>query len=185
MKQIFLILLTTIFISASVIAQSNTNAEINSHIKALNAGEFITLTFNGNTTTIRAVSDNFSQTEASRSGIQAMNFALGLYYPGDKLLHTPEKLLLSFWVLTKKPRFGEHNSLSFKKNGATIDLGNSRYVYKDRLDVEYLNFELRPEQLAALMASDGGKISLGSETFTLTSSQKKIFKDILEITKAG
>jgi len=185
MKQTFLLLFSIIFLVAFAAAQTNSNAEMNSRIKALNAGKFITLDFNGNTTTIRAVSDNFSDTEAKHSGILAMNFALGLYYPGDKLLKTPDKLLLSFWVLTKNPRFGEHNALSFRNNGAVTDLGDSRYSYKDRLDVEYLNFELRPDQLAALMSSDGGKITLGSETFTLTSSQKKIFQDILEITKVG
>ncbi len=168
-------------------AQTLSNTDISSRIRSLNAEKFITLTFNGsgNTTTIRAVSDNFPDAEAKRSGILAMNFALGTYYAGDKLLRTPEKLLLSFWVLTKKPKFGEHHSLSFKVNGSTIDLGDSRYVYKERLDVEYLNFELRPDQIASLAASDGGHIQVGSQTFTLTSSQKNLIADILDITKVG
>lgn len=185
MKQTFNALFLIVLFVAFTAAQSKTNTEMNSRIKALNADKFITLTFNGNTSTIRAVSDNFSDDEAKRRGILAMNFALGSIYPGDSLSKTPDKLLLSFWVLTKKPKFGEHNGLSFLKNGAVVDLGGPRYSYKDRLDVEYLNFELRPDQIAALMAADGGKITLGSGSFTLTSSQKKIIQDILEITKVG
>ncbi len=183
MKKNLITLFTIVLISGSVIAQSRSNADISSRIKVLNAGKFITLTFNGSTTTLRAVSDNFSDAEAKRSGILAMNFALGIIYAGDKLSQTPDKLLFSFWVLTKKPRFGEKHSLAFQKNGATVDIGDSRYVYKDRLDVEYLNFELSRDQLAVLATSES--IRLGSQTFTFTASQKRIIVDILDITKVG
>lgn len=187
MKLFLLTLAAIILCSVPTSAQTLSNTDISSRIRSLNAEKFITLTFNdsGSTTTIRAVSDNFPDAEAKRSGILAMNFALGTYYAGDKLSRTPEKLLLSFWVLTKKPKFGEHHSLLFKKNGSTVDLGDSRYVYKNRLDVEYLNFELRPDQLASLASADGGRITLGTQTFTLTASQKKIITDILDITKVG
>src|SRR5690606_8141678 len=146
MKLILTVIFTLTF-CIPAFSQTLTNADLTRRIKERRAEKSISLTFNaaGNTTTIRGVSENFSSAESKHAGILAMNFAVGFYYPGSELKHPPEKLLLSFWVLTKKPRFRESNSL----NAGTAAFGNARYAYKDRMDVEYLNFELRSDEIAA------------------------------------
>jgi hypothetical protein len=162
-------------------SQTLTNAELTRRIKDRHAEKSISLVFNaaGNTTTIRGVSENFPSAESKHAGILAMNFAVGFYFPGGELTHPPDKLLLSFWVLTKKPRFRDSNSL----NAGTAAFGNARYAYKDRMDVEYLNFELRPDEIASIAAA--GKIKIGSENFTLTAEQKDLLADILAIIRTG
>lgn len=178
MKLILTVIFTLIF-SITVFSQTLTNAQITQRIKDRRAENSISLTFNsaGNTTTIRGVSENFPSAESKHAGILAMNFAVGFYYPGSELKDPPEKLLLSFWVLTEKPRFRENNSL----NAGTAAFGNARYAYKDRMDVEYLNFELSSDEIAAIAAA--GKIKIGSEDFTLTAEQKDLLNDILAIIK--
>ncbi len=178
MKLILAVIFTLIF-SITAFSQTLTNAELTRRIKERHAEKNISLTFNaaGNTTTVRGVSENFPSAESKHAGILAMNFAVGFYFPGSELTHPPDKLLLSFWVLTKKPRFGESNAL----NAGAASFGNARYAYKDRMDMEYLNFELRPEELSKMAAV--GKIKIGSENFTLTLEQRGLLADILAIIK--
>src|SRR5688572_30657571 len=93
-------------------AQNLTNQTLQERIRSTGAGKSIELTFDAaaKTTKIMAVSENFSKTEASRSGVLAMNFAIGILYPGDALERSPESFLLTFWVMSRKPRFGASHS---------------------------------------------------------------------------
>lgn len=178
MKLILAVIFTLTF-SISAFSQTLTNAELTRRIKERRAEKTISLSFNaaGNTTTVRGVSENFPSAESKHAGVLAMNFAVGFYFPGSELAHSPDKLLLSFWVLTNRPRFRESNSL----NAGTAAFGNARYAYKERMDMEYLNFELRPDEIAVMAAA--GKIKIGSENFTLTAEHRDLLADILALIK--
>lgn len=180
MKLILAVIFTLAF-CIPAFSQTLTNTELTRRIKERHAEKSISLTFNaaGNTTTVRGVSESFSSAESKHAGILAMNFAVGFYFPGSELAHPPDKLLLSFWVLTKKPRFRESNAL----NAGSAAFGTARYAYKDRMDMEYLNFELRPDDIAVVAAA--GKIKIGSENFTLTAEQKDLLADILSVIKTN
>ena len=39
--------------------------------------------------------------------------AMGFFYPGDALKEAPDPIMLTFWILTKKPRFAGVRSVTF------------------------------------------------------------------------
>ena len=61
---------------------------------------------------VMAVAENFPDAEASRANVRAMNFAIGFFYLGQTLERAPDPILLTFWVLSKKPQFGENHSMT-------------------------------------------------------------------------
>lgn len=165
-------------------AQSRTNEAMIQQIRSLHAERSITATFNaaGNSSKIMAVTENFSDGEARAAGLQAMNFAMGFFYPGKELAAAPDEIHLAFWVLTKKPRFAETHGLKIVAGGQTVDLGEARYGAKPRENMEYLNFSVTRDDLSKL-AQSGTQIQLGSERFTITSSQANTIKDLLALLK--
>src|SRR6185436_17983407 len=104
-----------LIVSASTLfAQEISNDVIRERIRMAQAGKNITLTYDASarTSKIMAVSDNFAKDESSRAGILAMNFAIGFFYAGDSLAKPPDSFLLTFWVMSRKPRFGENHALT-------------------------------------------------------------------------
>src|SRR6188474_1450660 len=101
MKSILAVVAVVLTLSFSSLAQSLTNEAITNRIRSERAEKAMTLTSDpvSKTSKIMAVSDNFVNSESSRAGLQAMNFAIGLFYPGQELKSTPETFLLTFWVL--------------------------------------------------------------------------------------
>ena len=149
------------------------------------AQKTIALTYDaaGQTTKLGGVSENFSGDEAGRSGILAMNFATGIFYPGNDLVKSPESFLLTFWVLSKKPRFGANHSLTVALRDEMLVIGSARYVAKPREQMEYLNFEISRENLSKIASQTDVRFQLGDEQFTFTKSQMKLFGDLLMITE--
>jgi hypothetical protein len=139
----------------------------------------------GNTSRLKAVTENFSDQEVSRSGIRAMNFAMGFFYPGDVLKASPDPIMLSFWVLTKKPRFGEAHDLRAVLNGETLNLGDSRYVSKPKEDMEYLNFQLSRADLAKIASVRNAKLQIGRSEFSLTNEQRAVIDAVLKVSEVG
>jgi hypothetical protein len=82
----YLLVLTILVLSVTVSAQEKTNDEISRQIRLLGV-DHVTLTFDqaSNTTKIMAVSENFSDSDASAAGVQAMNFAMAFFYQGSSL----------------------------------------------------------------------------------------------------
>jgi hypothetical protein len=167
-------------------AQGLSNETIEHRIKSLRAEKSITLSFDAEakTSKIMAVSENFSKEDAGRSGILAMNFALGLYYPGDALAKSPESFLLTFWVLTRKPRFAARHDMTAVLRDEMLVIGGARYVAKPRQEMEYLNLEVSRENLAKIAAQSDVRFMLGDEEFTFTRSQMKLMADVLAVTEA-
>jgi hypothetical protein len=181
MKIIF-VLMSLILLTVSISAQSRTNDVLIKQVKSLRAEKSITVSFNeaGNSSKIMAVTDNFSDSEAHAAGVQAMNFAVGFFYPGKELAAPPNELHLAFWVLSKKPRFAESHGFKIVSGEQTFDLGDGRYAAKPREDMEYLNFSVTREDLSKL-AQPGSRIQLGNFQFTLTPSQVNTIKNLLTL----
>ena len=167
------------------IAAQSSNAMFEARIQQLGAGKKISLTFDSvsGTSKIMAVSENFSKDDTGRAGLLAMNFAIGHIYPGDSMVKSPESFLLTFWVMSKKPRFGANHSMTVALRDEMLVIGSARYAAKPREQMEYLNFEVSRENLSKIASQSDVRIQLGDEQFTLTPSQLKLLADLLVVTE--
>ncbi|MEO8574851.1 MAG: hypothetical protein ABI481_12865, partial [Pyrinomonadaceae bacterium] len=91
--------------------------------------------------------------------------------------------LLTFWVLSKKPRFGASHSLTVALRDEMLVIGSARYAAKPREQMEYLNFEISRENLMKIAGQTDVHFQLGDEQFTFTRSQMKLFADLLMVTE--
>lgn len=181
MKTYILLVLATVFLTSSTSAQPKSNDAISRQIKALKIEKTFTLSYdqNSNVTKLMAVTENFSDLDAGNTGIQAMNFAIGFMYSGKELAKAPDNVLLTFWVLAKKPRFAVSNNLLLL--ATNFDLGSARYAAKPRQNMEYLNFEISRENLKKIAGERDARIQLGEAGLTFTSSQLKAISDIITL----
>lgn len=162
-----------------------TNETLQTRIRSARAEKHVTLTFDAaaGASKLMAVSENFSKEESSRSGIMAMNFAVGYVFVGDALTAEPESFLLTFWVLTKKPRFGSNHSMTIELRDEMLVIGSARYAARPREQMEYLNFEVSRASLTKIARATDVKFMLGNEEFTFTAGQMKLFADLITITE--
>jgi hypothetical protein len=175
MKKIIFAVTLIIALSVFAQAQAKSNNAIADQIKTLGSSK-IELTYdrNSNVSKLMAVSDNFP--DAGKAGVQAVNFAIGFMYPGQELTRPPENILLTFWVLTKKPRFAANHNLVLDSGR---DLGVARYTPKPRQDMEYLNFEISRADLAEIVSRPNAGFKLGEFQLSFTRSQQKAISDLL------
>ena len=168
-------------------AQSKSNDTIAQELRELRAGRSLTLKYDqpSNTSKIMGVADNFASREADDADVQAMNFAIGSYYAGDSLRRSPDPIMLTFWVLSKKPRFNVEHDLTIFGDQEIITLGSARYVSKPRTNMEYLNFEISRENLTKIAGRTNVKFRLGDAEFTFTPSQLKLLADVLIVSEVG
>ncbi len=169
------------------ISAQTSNEAMLARIDSLHAGKTITLTFDtvSGTSKIMAVSENFSKDDAGRAGLLAMNFAIGHIYPGNSIVKSPDSFLLTFWVLSKKPRFGVNHAMTVVLRDEMLVIGSARYAAKPREQMEYLNFEVSRENLMKIAGQTEVRFQLGDEEFTFTKSQMKLLADLLVVTEAG
>lgn len=174
-----------IVVSTSVVclAQAKSNDEIARQIKALKAEKTIFVEFDAGSKTskIKAISDNFLEKETGKAGLQAMNFAMGFFYAGNALQNSPDRILLSLWVLSKKPRFADNHRLIIELGGEAIDLGDARYVSKPRENMEYLNYEISLPDLGSVGRSGNVGFRIGSQRFTVIPEQMRLLKNLARI----
>lgn len=184
MKRVITITTAILVLSINILSQVS-NETLQERIRSAQADKSITLTYDaaGKTSKLMAVSDNFSKDEAGRSGLLAMNFAIGHIYAGDALTAEPEQFLLTFWVLSKKPRFGASHSMTVTLADEMLVVGNARYVAKPQQQMEYLNFEVSRENLSKIARGTEVRFMLGDHEFTFTRSQMKLLGDLLMITE--
>jgi hypothetical protein len=176
--------LTTILIFAiDAGAQSKPNSAIEQQLRSSGSNATVSFDSNSRVTTLKAVAENFSDSDTKRSGARAMNFAVGALYAGDKIDRSLDPLTLSFWIMSGgKARFGEDHSLIAAGGGDRTDLGTGRYTFR-RDGMEYLNFNLTREQIGKLAQASTWMI--GGKEFTPTASQKKLLRDVLAATHIG
>jgi hypothetical protein len=175
MNKTFFVAVCAFLFAASASAQSKSLETASRQLRSLNADKQITLSHDAASGSGRMmyVAENFSDAEASRAGIQAMNFAAGFFFAGDELKAAPDPVKLTFWVKSKKPRFATSHGLTIYADGAAVVLGDSRYAAKADRNMEYLNFELSREVLKSIAERSAVKIRLGEHEFTLTPAQLK------------
>lgn len=187
MKNILTLILCflTLFFTAS--AQDKSNETISRQISALKADKNITLEYNqaGNSTKLLAIAENFSNRDADRSGLMAMNFAAGFFYAGNALQKSPDRILITFWVMSRKPRFAETHDLRILAGQNTLEIGSGRYSARARENMEYLNFEISRDDLAAIARESSVRMVLGLNEFTFTRGQLKTFADLLILSDVG
>jgi hypothetical protein len=180
--KIILISVAVLLLANVAGAQEKTNDAIERQIRSSGV-EHITLTFDqaSNTTKLMAVAENFSNRDADAAGVQAINFALGFFYPGTSLKSAPESVHFSFWVLTKKPRFAENHHLTVDLDGRTLDLGDARYAAKPRQNLEYLNFDISRSDLAPIAAANKVTFRFDRIAFPASPTQIKLIKTVAQI----
>ena len=180
-----LFVLLVLFVVVNSSAQVS-NETIRGRIRSIRADN-INVTYDeaGRSSKLMSVSENFAKDESSRAGVLAMNFALGCLYPGDSLPNAPETYLFTFWVLTKKPRFGENHAMTVALREEMLVIGSARYTSKPSQQMEYLNFEISREKLSKIAAESDVRFHLGDQVFTFTKSQMKLIADVLAITEVS
>lgn len=182
MKYISLIAILLLVVCAN--AQKKPNAAIQQQLKSLGSGQVeVHYDEASKMTKIKAVSENFSDGDAKRAGVKAMNFAIGLFYPGAGLDRSPEQYVFSFWVMSGKPRFGEDHTFNAFLRNETLQLGEARYVARARDGMEYLNFNLTREQLKKIATESKVRFLLGRNDLAFTSSQLKLLADVYVATE--
>ncbi len=179
MKSSLSITLVLLFLALSASAQRSNDA-IQKQIRSLKADKQITLTFDGGSTKIMAIADNFADAEAKSAGVRAMNFGIAYFYPGKELAAPPETINFTFWVMSKKPKFAAANAWKATIGAENLDLGDARYAAKSGENMEYLNFKLKRDDLAKI-ANSTGKITIGQANFTFTASQLTLLKNIIAV----
>ena len=185
MKHLIALSLVLVSLTVTSHAQEVTNDIVQKRIVAAHAQDSIALTFDSGSSKIMAVSENFTKEETNRAGILTMNLAVGLIYPGDSLAKAPDSFLLTFWVLSKKPRFGSNHALTIALKDEMLVIGGARYTAKPREQMEYLNFEISRESLTRIAGLADVRFRLGDDEFTFTRRQMKLFADLLVVTEAG
>lgn len=188
MKRLLAICASVMLVALAVSAQNLLpNRTMQERIGSAHAEKSIALTFDAPTkmSKIMAVSENFSKDEASRSGILAMNFAIGLFYPEEALVKSPDSFLFTFWALSKKPRFGSNHAMTVTLRDEILVIGSARYTGKPREQMEYLNFEISRENLARIAGQTDVSFQLGDQQFTFTRSQIKLLADLLVVTEVN
>lgn len=186
MKYLAILLNALLFVSF-INGQARSNASIQQQLKSLGSDSSVTVAYDtgSNVTTLRAVADNFANSEAKRAGVRAMNFASGVIYLGSALERSPEPVLLTFWVLSSKPRFAEDHSLTIFAGSDTLSIGDARYAARARDGMEYLNFNLSRDQLRMIAERANVRFLLGGNEFTFTRSQLKLLADLYLVTEVS
>lgn len=177
MKRLFSLAL--VLTAALAIPAQKANDVIQKQIKSLKADKQIVLSYDTtpNQSKIMATAGNFADSEAKKAGIQAMNFGMAFFYPGQSLAASPETINLTFWVLTKKPAFASAHGWTTSE----LKLGEARYASKAAENREYLNFKISRTDLAKIAASPDPKFKLGNADFTFTPAQIQLFKTFLAV----
>jgi hypothetical protein len=85
-------------------------------------------------------------------------------------------------VLTKKPRFADNHHLTVDIDGRTLDLGDARYAAKPNQNLEYLNFEIKRSDLAAIGSGNKVAFHLGTHALAPTADQRNLIKATVQIT---
>lgn len=159
------------------------NDAIQKQIKSLKADKSFTLTYDGNSSKIMAVGENFAEPDATRAGIQAMNFGIAVFYSGKELASAIDTFDLAFWVLTKKPKFEASHLWKITLRNETLDIGSARYAAKPRENMEYLNFKITRTDLVRITAEKSAvRFKLGTSEFRFSPGHIILFKNLLAIT---
>ena len=181
MKKLFSAFLPLFVFAVPLLAQKPADA-ILKQIKSLKAEKTITVTPAGSSMKIMGTADTFDQKDSSRAGIQAMNFGMAVFYEGKALTLTPQTIEMTFWVLTKKPRFTADHEGVLIAGKENISLGYAGWSEKPASNMEYLNFKVPREALIKVVNASPSRIRLASAELTFTDSQITLLRNFLAVT---
>jgi len=171
-----------LLIGLSTVSAQKSNDAIQKQIKSLHAEKSIFLTYDGSASKLMATASNFADAEAQPAGLQAMNFGIAAFYPGQQLTTPPDTINFTFWVLSKKPRFATTGALEVTLAGGALNLGDYRYAAKASENMEYLNFKLKRDDLAKIAASASPvRFHLAGQNFTFTAEQLQLLRNFLAV----
>lgn len=176
MKKLIIVTLTILLSSLAAFAQKS-NTALSSQIK----NNKIKLTYDAGTgsSKLMAIAENFPDSEAKAAKVMAMNFAVGFFYPGDKLQQMPQQIMLTFWIMSKKPQFAEKHSLTIYSGGEIFEIGDARYAGKPQQNMEYLNFVISRDVLVKAVSFSDVQFKLGDSNFGFTRDQLRMLADLL------
>jgi hypothetical protein len=158
------------------------NDEIQKQIKSLHAEKSIFLTYDGNASKLMAVASNFEDSETKAAGIQAMNFAMAVFYQGQQITDPPDTINFTFWPMSKKPRFATTGAWVVDLPSGPLSLGDYRYAAKPSENMEYLNFKIKRDDLAKIAASTlPVKFHLAGQNFTFIPEQLQLLRNFLAV----
>lgn len=181
MKRTFISLIIALFFAGNAAAQQSTSKDLSRAINELKLGSSISVSYDSQSdlSKVMAVVENFPQNEAERAGTQAINFAMAFTFAGKAMVKAPDSVKLTYWVLTKKPKFeADHTWLAVVSN-KTVDLGEARYAAKPSENMEYLNFVLTRDDLKKIATAS--KFKLGRSEFTPTPRQLQILDAMYQL----
>ncbi len=183
LKKLFYVSLFSLILTTFTFAQSKTNEQIAAQIKRLNASKSIELIYNqaGGNTKIFARGEDFGREADKRAQVESFSFGAAFFYAGKALSAAPREINLTFWVVTKKPRFAEAHHLTVFAGGETLDLGEARYVSKPKENMEYLNFVFPREVFAKIAKSPDARMKIGNNDFKFTAEHLKTFDALAKI----
>jgi hypothetical protein len=93
--------------------------------------------------------------------------------------------MLTFWVLTKKPRFADVHSVTFMIGGESLVYDNVRYAAKAREDMEYINCKITRADLERVINGQDVRVKLGDAEFRLSPPQIRLMSQVLDISNTG
>lgn len=172
-----------LLLALNAFSQSKNNDTISKQIKSLKAEKTFSLTYDKGSgmSKLMATSDNFSDSDAKKAGVQAMSFGMAFFYQGQSLTAAADPIAITFWVMTKKPRFSGSHKWTAIVGAETIDLGDAQYAARAGESMEYLNFNISRDNLKKIAAAGEVTIKLGPTDFQFTPAHLKLFKDILAL----
>lgn len=176
MKTLTIISLT-ILLSSHFASAQKPNAVLSSQIK--NSKIKLTYDAGSGSSKLMAIAENFPDSEAKAAKVMAMNFAAGFFYPGDKLQQMPQQIMLTFWIMSKKPQFSEKHSLTIYSGGEIFEIGDARYSGKPQQNMEYLNFVISRDVLAKACSFSDVQFKLGDSNFAFTKDHLRMLADLL------
>lgn len=183
MKYLALCALSFAFCSATF-AQTKSVETMSRQLAALGASKTTSVVHDSasNSSKLMFVADNFSNDDAKRANLMAINFATGFFFFGPDLSSAPERMLFTFWVMSKRPRFAEDHSLEFIAGQETIRIGEARYAAKPARNMEYLNYEIARKDLEQIAKQSKVVARIGNHEFTLTRGQLQGLANLLLVT---
>ncbi|HTH50868.1 MAG TPA: hypothetical protein VL501_02980 [Pyrinomonadaceae bacterium] len=164
------------------VGAQKSNDAIKQQIKSLKADKSITLTYDGSSSKLMASATNFSDSDAKAANILAANFGMAFFYPGQTLTTSPETINLTFWVMSKKPRFASSGLWEATLPSGPLSLGEYRYAAKPENNMEYLNYKISRSDLAKIAASPlPVKFRLGAVTWSFTPEQMQLLRNFIAL----
>lgn len=164
-------------------AQSKPNASIETAIRKTGKQNTFRLSYDpdSNVSKLMMISGNFPSSDMGRIGVEAMHFVVGFMYSGQEISSRPDSMILTFWVLSRKPRFAKDHGLVLSSGVDRTDLGQARYISKTRENMEYLNFNIDWSDLEKIASGTVGEIKLGDHRLNLTAQQKNDLLGLLRL----